>query len=358
MLQGGACQLTRIGEFPNLRVLLWVGSTLYASSAYRLLKADTRQSGFKWIETARFRPAWWRQISSRNRMTWRLCRDGFHALVALHSGHFVGAVPGAIVALDPGQRDFRITHALLRGTRPLNIAADSADRLYWGEYFDNADRDEVYVYGSHDLGASWAVIYTFPKRSVRHVHNIIHDRWGDCFWVLTGDYESECRILRASRDWQTVEVVVSGNQQYRAVSLIATREALYFATDTPLELNYIYRMERSGHVMRLDSISSSSLYGCRVGNALFFSTMIEPSKVNLSREASIFGTVNDDGWSALLRWRKDNWPMRFFQYGNVILPAGENSTSLLAATPIAVDEADLTTSLWEVASPGFRRECE
>jgi hypothetical protein len=40
--------------------------------------------------------------------------------------------------------------------------------------------------------------------------------------------------------------------------------------------------------------------------------------------------------------------MRYFQYGNASLPDGENATSYLAATTIAVDTGDLVTTLWEV----------
>jgi len=44
-------------------------------------------------------------------------------------------------------------------------------------------------------------------------------------------------------------------------------------------------------------------------------------------------------------------PMRYFQYGNAILPDGYNSTNYLAATTIAVQDADLVTTVWEVESP-------
>jgi hypothetical protein len=52
----------------------------------------------------------------------------------------------------------------------------------------------------------------------------------------------------------------------------------------------------------------------------------------------------------LARWKKDNLPMRYFQYGNAFLPDGDNSTNYLAATTIAVEPDDLVTTLWEVES--------
>lgn len=81
---------------------------------------------------------------------------------------------------------------------------------------------------------------------------------------------------------------------------------------------------------------------------MFFSTMIEPSALNTSREVHLTGSRDGTSWQVLARWRKDNLPMRYFQYGNAILPDGENTTNYLAATAIAVEQDDLVTTLWEV----------
>jgi len=81
---------------------------------------------------------------------------------------------------------------------------------------------------------------------------------------------------------------------------------------------------------------------------MFFSTMIEPSAVNTGREVQIAGSGDGTNWQVLARWKKDNFPMRYFQYGNAFLPDGDNATNYLAATTIAVEPDDLVTTLWEV----------
>jgi hypothetical protein len=195
-------------------------------------------------------------------------------------------------------------------------------------------------------------MHTFPKGSVRHVHNVVYDPWERCLWVLTGDLGAECRILRASCDWSQVDVVLSGNQQARSVALVPMPDALYFASDTPLEGNHIYRLDRRGDLAAVAAISSSVLCGCRVGQSAFFATMVEPSAVNLDRDVALYGTSNGSEWRKLLSWRKDRWSMRFFQYGNAFLPSGSNCTNLLALTTVAVEHADLETSLWLVPRAG------
>ena len=345
------CQLTRIARLPGLRVLAWSGDVLYASRNYQLLKATIRNPTERllWDGVGEFLPGWKRNLSASVGLTARLFRDGFHALAVLPTA-YVAAVPGAIVKLDSNERQFVVTHTITRGTRPLHFAVTPSGAIFWGEYFDNASRDEVHIYGSFDAGDTWTVVHTFPKGSIRHVHNVVYDPWQDCLWVLTGDNGNECRILRASCDFSEVSVVFQGNQQARAVAAIPTEAGLYFSSDTPLETNFIYCLDPSGKLTRLSRISSSSIYGCRVGERLFFSTMIEPSKVNPDREVHVYeGAMRGaDEWLSRLAWRKDRWPMKFFQYGNAILPDGNNTTSYLALTTIAVASDDLVTSLYQL----------
>ena len=345
--------LTRVASFPHLRALAWCDDVLYASRDYNLLRArisgsENNANNFEWQHVGRYRPVWWRNLSTAKRLTSRLFRDGFHALAALSSGHLVAAVPGAIVTLAPGEAEFRISHRVLRGTRPLHIAVTADDHIFWGEYFDNPQRDEVYIYGSTDHGATWNVAYAFPLGAIRHVHNIVYDEWAKCLWILTGDNGEECRILRVSCDFKTMEVVLSGNQQARAVACVPDPDRLFFSSDTPLEPNHLYSLDGHGTLTELAGLSSSSIYGCRVGEALFFSTMVEPSEVNFERHVNLYGSRDGQRWQRVLQWKKDRWPMGLFQYGNAHLPDGHNRSGLLAVTTIGVEHADMETSLWSI----------
>jgi hypothetical protein len=345
-------RLIAVARFPRLRALAWSGDQLYASRGYRLMRASVQNppGDLTWQPVAQFYPEWSRRLSVMNGLSARLFRDGFHALAVLPSGGFVAAVPGAIVTLRPGETEFRRTHTILRGTRPLHITAVPGGPIYWGEYFDNADRNEVHVYASTDYGATWHVAYTFSKGAIRHIHNIVHDPWGDCLWILTGDYGDECRILRASCNFSRVEAVLQGQQQTRAVAGILTEDGLYFSSDTPLEPNYIYRLDRQESLVQVAPISSSSIYGCRVGNRVFFSTMVEPSEVNRDRHVRLYGGTGASAqdWHLLRAWQKDRWPMGLFQYGNAFMPDGHNTTPFLALTTAAVESDDMVTSLYSV----------
>ena len=341
-------ELRRISVHRGIRALTWDREILYGCRGYDVVRLRTVKDPSDWEVVAHFQPPWWRSLTSRFASTFRLMRDGFHALTLLDDNTIIAVVPGAIVTCTAGDNEFRVTHRILRGTRPLHITATPYGRIYWGEYFDNRERSEVHIYASDDRGLTWQVAHTFPSGSIRHVHNIVYDRWGSCLWILTGDEGAECRILRASCDLRSIETVISGNQQARAVAAIPTKDALYLSTDTPHEKNHVYRLDRADRLESVGSLSSSSIYGCQAGNSLFFSTMVEPSRVNPSREVKVFGSREGWEWQVALTWGKDVLPMRYFQYGNAILPDGENATSCLAVTTIAVREYDLTTTLWKV----------
>ena len=342
-----ALKLRRFAGYRGIRVLAWEGDILYGCRGYQIVGLQVGK-GAEWTVVAHFRPAWWRNIMSRSALSYRLMRDGFHALAILDDLTMVGAVPGALVTSPPHSDEFHVTHRVQRGTRPLHVTAVPSGKIYWGEYFDNRERAEVHIFASADHGETWQVAYTFPAGAIRHAHNIIYDCWGDCLWILTGDEGAECKVLRASCDLSCVDEVLAGTQQTRAVAAIPTPEALYLATDTPFEANHVLRLSRDGRVKAVANLASSSIFGCRVGEATFFSTMVEPSAVNRSGEVHLVGSVDQKSWQVMARWRKDKWPMRYFQYGNVFLPDGENATNYLAATTIAVEHDDLVTMIWEV----------
>jgi hypothetical protein len=348
-----ALKLRRVSAWRGIRALAWDGDVLYGCRGYQVVRLSVRleaDQDAEWEVVARFRPVWWRNLTSRNALSYRLVRDGFHALAILDDSTMVGAVPGALVTRTAGSDEFKVTHQIRRGTRPLHVTAVPSGNIYWGEYFDNRERVEVHIYVSTDRGRTWQIAYTFPAGSIRHVHNIVHDRWADCLWILTGDVGAECRVLRASCDLRSMEAVLTGNQQARGVASIPTQDGLYFSTDTPSEKNHVYLLGRGGSVEQVGDLANSSIHGCRVGEAIYFSTMVEPSAINTSREVHIAGSRDGTNWQVLARWKKDSLPMRYFQYGNAFLPDGENSTHYLAATTIAVERDDLVTTLWEVES--------
>src|SRR5450755_2582527 len=114
-------RLHKIAAWRGVRALLWHGDVLYGCRGYQVVRLQVTaqiSESVEWEGVARFRPAWWRNLTSRNRLSYRLVRDGFHALPMFgerNNETMVGAVPGALVTRAPHDNDFRVTHPVHRG---------------------------------------------------------------------------------------------------------------------------------------------------------------------------------------------------------------------------------------------------
>src|SRR5690606_9338809 len=112
----------------------------------------------------------------------------------------------------------------------------------------------------------------------------------------------------------TVQKMLSGSQQTRTIKLLFTEDFIYFGSDAPEEVNYLYRLNKSSNkVEKLVQVGSSVFHGCKVANWLFFSTAIEPSKVNSTKYAEVWASPDGVEWKCLMRFKKDFLPMRYFQ---------------------------------------------
>jgi hypothetical protein len=281
------------------------------------------------------------------RVAARLARAGIHHLLPAAGLALVG---NAVFRLDEPASTLRRV-ASLHGSRPLAVATDGQLTCY-GEYRSNPERSPVHVWRLDPDGAAPEPLWRFT--GVRHVHGVYHDACTGAFWVTTGDEDGECGIWCTPDRFRTLERVLGGSQQVRAVPLLFDAHHVYFGSDSPSEKNFLYRMERGTfRVERLQPVGSSVMHACRAGPAFFFSTAVEPSAVNTGRDAEIWGSLDGERWKLVMRFRKDAWSKRYFQYGQVMFPSGPGDGQNLWFTPYATrgDQRPCRSSLAELGLP-------
>jgi len=351
-------KLTRVVHLPNLRALTWNEGYLYVSRGYTLFRVNGKKIGLNALnleEVGSFNPDFVRKVASKNTILGRLLRIGFHTVRVLPSSKIIGIVAKNIVVLESGGSKFISTWRIKRGTRPTGLAITPDEKIYWGEYFANPTRDEVHIYSSEDGGYTWEIAYTFPKKTIAHIHNIFYDSYENSLWILAGDEGKEPRIVKASPDWKCVDVILKGNQQVRAIAMILKENSLFYATDTTYEQNYIYRLDRkTGKVEKVFPIPGPGMWGTEVDNIMFFSTASEPGKMYYPY-ACLWGSSDGDSWTEVVKWKKDNLHPKFFQYGRIILPSGSNRLKFLAATGRAVINEDEWLSVWRIKETNGRQ---
>ena len=293
---------------------------IYAAKGYKIFKSLDR--GVTWkldgiVEDTRFA-----LIANNSRLLTRLLRAEITDMLILQDKSRILIGKKGIFVAKTGEKIYRKTFSIPRGTRPLNLCTDNKDNLYFGEYFSNPQRDKTYIYRSIDSGITWKICYTFPRETIRHIHGIFYDQYEDLIWFATGDLDGECMIGNTNNDFKTVNIVKQGEQIFRTVQLLFYKDFIIYGTDTEYEKNYIYLINRKDNKEQcLMEIQGSVLSATNsIDGAAIIATAVEPSKVNLDSYVHIWFSSNGFQWKELCKYEKDFLSAKYFQYGRVKFP--------------------------------------
>lgn len=293
--------------------------TLFAARGYRIQRSA--DAGVTWVDDGHLSESTWKGVAARSRLAARLLRRQVVALTVLDDGTRVAVGREGIFRAGRGESRFEPTFRVERGSRPLHLAVDrrnGGERILFGEYGELGG-EEVRVYASDDGGRTFAVAFAFPRGEIRHVHNLIPD--GDRIWVLCGDYGAQAGIGSLSNDCARFEWLRRGEQSYRAVGALLSREALTYGTDSDRERNFIVRLEKAtGRLTRLLEVEGSSLAATSFGPLQLIATCVEPNPQCPSRLACLYGSLDGERWQRLASYRKDAWHPTLFQFGALVLP--------------------------------------
>lgn len=270
--------------------------------------------------------------TSRSRLLTRIGRLGYHSLRILPDGSLIGIIRGHIVRRSREGGPFRPTLQIPVGSRPLCLCLHPKGAIYFGEYFSNARREPVRIFGSPD-GRRWEPVHTFPAGTVRHIHGVVYDRFREGLWVLTGDEDSESGLWFTEDQFETIEPVVRGTQHARAVSLIPTRKGAIVPTDSPRIENRIQRLELPERSLTpLCPLPGSAFHAVDSAGLYLISTVAEPNSVGDERGATVYGSLNGEDWSRIDRFPPDTlcrllpFARRVLRYPEVVLTPGRNET--------------------------------
>lgn len=207
--------------------------------------------------------------------------------------------------------------------------------IYYGEYLSNDDKKAVSIYRYDEKKEEFLKVYTFKSGYVNHIHQIIEDKYRNRVWVMTGDFDSASAIWYTDDNFKTVKLFFGGKQEYRLCKAFVIEKGLLYATDTPLEDNYIVKIEidKDVTVSKIHNISGSVIYGVEMKDKYIISTTVEGKNFN-NKFKSLFTYKRGNGiksWNVDLisidknvnnmkiikSFKKDIYPMALCQFGAI-----------------------------------------
>ena len=264
---------------------------------------------------------WKYTIPARMALTRRFLRAEITGLYTLNSGDRIAVAKKGLFIQKTGKDVFEKCLMIPRGSKPLSLCIAPSGNIYFGEYFQNMEKEVVNIYCSSDNGRSWHIIYTFPEGNINHIHGLFFDKYTNRIWVATGDRENECIIGYTEDEFKTFVEVFRGGQEYRTCQLFFYKDFIVFGTDTQYEQNVIKKFERKTlEITALQKVQGSVIKGGQVGDVAFISTTVEPSKVNTDKYAHLWVTKDGIHWEERYKAKKDWLPATLFQFGTFEFP--------------------------------------
>ncbi len=210
--------------------------------------------------------------------------------------------------------------------------------IFFAEYLLNPNRDHaINLYRSTDNGMSFQIVKTWEPGDIRHLHFVKWDVYEKCLWLGTGDYGeggSENRLYRSDDNGDTWELIGQGSQDWRAIGVCFTEDALLWGTDAgscPDTVHFV-RMDRKTRKLEILADFEGPCHGCasyKDGRA-FFSTGVEGGENEKDRYARLKEYKDGeivDHW----KLKKDIWPL-ILQYGVMRFPLGSDNCDMVVFT--------------------------
>lgn len=312
-----------VEEIPELKgyTVEWAeAENFYLSRRNILFRSSSLKPPFEQITV--IDAPFWKQAASKFRLGQRLLRFQVTNVIPLANGDLFVTFDKSVGVVRNGK--FQKLENLFRPCRVLRsaCAVNENGDVFFGEYLANDERGEMRIYRYKAGSDALETIYTFaPPNSVRHIHGLYFDEFTKSIFCLTGDDENECRILRSSDEFQTIETVGQGDETWRAVSILFTEKALFYGMDAEFRANHIYKIDREAFARKsLGEVGGTVFYSKQLDADLFFTTTAENAPSQTENTAALWHVGRDEKCEKLVSFKKDRWHPTLFQFGTIHFP--------------------------------------
>ena len=260
----------------------------------------------------------WKWIFSLFRLSRRALRLDKCNLVPVDNG-FVAIRQGEVFHYSENIN--KLEHVLsLKNCRNVlhqSITVIDKKELFFGEYGNNPSRSDVPIYRSLDSGRSWEIVFVFKAGKTRHVHGCYYDPFEKKIWVLTGDFENECHILVADKDFKNVEWIGEGQQTYRACNVFFEQDSIHWIMDSQLQNNYHIKLSRKSRTIEKKQLFPGPVwYIKRLEDGYYLAATTQEIGFGVKDQyVHLMFSKDLEKWEDIYQFQHDGLPKRYFKFG-------------------------------------------
>ncbi len=220
------------------------------------------------------------------------------------------------------------------------LAVSPSGDVYFGEYDAISRPHAISIIKGENDGKTWREIYSFPSGQIFHVHSMIYDEYRGGLLIATGDRDHESHLYFTRDDFQSIEEIGGNSQDWRIVSLVPTKNFLYWGSDNDQTGASIFRWDFKKNMLdSLKFIGTPSYFSTQLKDGtIVISTTHEPrsvftKSVKLQPVISLWASRYGEEWFEIMQYDSisklnpsDSTRASFF------LPDGDSSLEALVLT--------------------------
>lgn len=259
-------------------------------------------------------------LSLNSSLYCRLTRGGIHSILPISdkdNPDWIVVAQGKIFLVSATGSQISELYQIKRGHRPLRRGiCVTKDRLFWGEYWRNPNREPINIYSVEINTQKVETIYQFGRKTIRHIHAVEKDPYNEKLWISTGDEDSECMIALLDQFTGELEIIGQGEQKWRTVSFCFCPEGVYWGSDNHLGKNKIWRFDRATkHVQVVGDVIGPVYYNTCLNKYIVFGTTMEKGEGQQDGYGRLYAIDFYGRIVEIWKQRKDLWHPRLFGYG-------------------------------------------
>jgi hypothetical protein len=326
---------------PRIRIHTVINEFLIASRGYSILKSP--DNGRTWTVSGTLPIPAPKFLLSKSRIISRALRMGIHQIRQIQNDKILIWCDNCIFLSDPSLSDFKRINLNSPFFQVLdNNICVTPEFTYYGEYIPNYKKNEVRIFRTRD-GENWETLYSFPKKSIKHIHLLQFDPFSQKVWFSTGDEDSECLLGYANSDFSDIEIVGKDQQHWRSLELLFTPEKIYWGTDNPDRQNWLISFDRKTRTLQKTAQFSGPIYNLkRFSQGYLILTTTEGGAGEWYKRACMWYSpeIESMPWKTCISYEKD-WMPYVFGFGRLLFGVEFNNS--ICVSGLALKNIDNTT---------------